>query len=137
MIKVDSRLSWCTVLTFKSNRSALPLDDQLVIATEQPPAIQCVLWRDPAKQSFTDLISKMDWMKDKGPVKHMVFDKPTSLFAWVTKEGKAYAVRKPGVPFHFAKSAHISSKMNSRKAPDYGKAGYSTINLKIQPFWLA
>jgi hypothetical protein len=97
MIKVDSRLSWYSILPSKSNCSAVPLDDQLVIATERPPAIQCVLWQDPSKQSFTDLISKMDWMKDKGPVKHMVFDKPTSLFAWVTKEGKAYAVRKPGV----------------------------------------
>jgi RAB6A-GEF complex partner protein 1 len=137
MIKVDSRLSWYRAWGPKCNCSALPLDDQLVIATERPPAIQCVLWHDPAKQSFTDLISKMDWMKDKGPVRHMVFDKPTSLFAWVTKEGKAYAVRKPGVSFHFVKSAHIDSKMNSRKATDYGKAGYSTINLKIQPFWLA
>jgi len=97
MIKVDSRLSWYRISPSKRNGSAVPLDDQLVIATERPPAIQCVLWQDPSKQSFTDLISKMDWMKDKGPVRHMVFDKPTSLFAWVTKEGKAYAVRKPGV----------------------------------------
>jgi RAB6A-GEF complex partner protein 1 len=137
MIKVDSRLSWYTVLRFKSNGSALPLDDQLVIATERPPAIQCVLWQDPPKQSFTDLISKMDWMKDKGPVRHMVFDKPTSLFAWVTKEGKAYAVRKPGVHSHFLKSAYMHSKTNSRRAAGYGKGGYFMINLKIQLFWLA
>jgi len=123
-------------LRFKSNCSALPLDDQLVIATERPPAIQCVLWQDPAKQSFTDLISKMDWMKDKGPIRHMVFDKPTSLFAWVTKEGKAYTVRKPGVHSHFVKTAHMHSKTNSRRATD-GKGGYSMINLKIQLFWLA
>jgi hypothetical protein len=43
----------------------------------------------------------MDWIKDKSTVIHMVFDKPTSLFAWVTKDGKAYAVRKPSVrAFH-------------------------------------
>jgi RAB6A-GEF complex partner protein 1 len=73
------------------------LDDQLVIATEHPPAVQCVLWHDPAKQSYTELISKMDWIKDKGPIAQMVFDRPTGLFAWVTKGGKAYVIRKPGV----------------------------------------
>jgi hypothetical protein len=137
MIKVDSRLSWYAALRFKSNGSALPLDDQLVIATERPPAIQCVVWQDPAKQSFTDLISKMDWMKDKGPVRHMVFDKATSLFAWVTQEGKAYAVRKPGVRSSFFNSTHMHSKTNSTKATGYGKGGYSMINLKIRPYWLA
>ena len=39
----------------------------------------------------------MSWLKDKGPVTQMIFDKPTNLFAWITKEGKAYAVRKPAV----------------------------------------
>ena len=97
MIKVDSRLSWYDLVSIVNNCSAVALDDQLVIATERPPAIQCVLRQDASKQSFTDLISKLDWMKDKGPVTHMTYDKPTSLFAWVTKEGKAYAVRKPGV----------------------------------------
>ena len=77
--------------------SAVILDDQLVIATERPPAIQSVLWQDFAKNSYTELIAKMDWITDKSAVTHMVYDKPTSLFAWVTKDGKAYAVRKPAV----------------------------------------
>jgi hypothetical protein len=79
----------------------------------------------------------MDWMKDKGPVRHMVFDKATSLFAWVTQEGKAYAVRKPGVRSSFFNSTHMHSKTNSTKATGYGKGGYSMINLKIRPYWLA
>ena len=83
--------------TAEQNSSIAVLDDQLVIATERPPAIQCVSWQDPAKQSFTELIAKMSWLKDRGPVTQMVFDKPTNLFAWVTKDGKAYAVRKPAV----------------------------------------
>jgi len=54
----------------------------------------------------------MDWMKDKGPVRQMVFDKPTSLFAWVTNEGKAYAVRKPGVISHSINSTYdIASRI--------------------------
>ena len=80
-----------------NNFSSTTLDDQLIVATERPPAIQCVSWQDPTKQSFTELIAKISWLKDKGPVTHMVFDKPTNLFAWITKEGRAYAVRKPAV----------------------------------------
>ena len=79
------------------NFSTTVLDDQLVIATERPPAIQRVSWQDHPNLSSTELIAKMSWLKDKGPVTQMVFDKPTSLFAWITKEGKAYAIRKPAV----------------------------------------
>jgi RAB6A-GEF complex partner protein 1 len=41
----------------------------------------------------------MDWMKDTCAVTDMVFDRPTNLFAWVTKDGRAYAVKKPTVLF--------------------------------------
>ena len=73
------------------------LGDQLVIATERPPAIQSVSWNETVKASHTELISKMDWINETQPVVQMAFDKPTSLFTWVTKDGKAYAVRKPMV----------------------------------------
>jgi hypothetical protein len=77
--------------------SAITLDDHLIIATERPPAIQCVVWQDNTRASFTELISKMDWIKDACAVTNMVFDRPTNLFVWVTKDGKAYAVKKPVV----------------------------------------
>jgi len=77
--------------------STTTLDDHLVIATERPPAIQCVLWQDATKPSHTELVTKMSWIQGEGPVTQMVFDKSTNLFAWVTKDGKAYAVRKPAV----------------------------------------
>lgn len=77
--------------------SAITLDDHLIIATERPPAVQSVPWHDAAKNTYTELITKMDWIKEKSPIIQMVFDKPTSLFAWVARDGKAYTVRKPGV----------------------------------------
>jgi len=100
IIKVDSRLSWYVPsLHWKPIIlcSYLTLDDQLVIATERPPAIQYVMWQDPSNQSHTELLAKMDWISCKGPVVHMVYDKPTNLLAWVTKDGSAYSVRKPEV----------------------------------------
>jgi hypothetical protein len=85
--------------------SSVVLDDQLVIATEHPPAIQSVPWHNSATP-YTDLIGKMDWIQSKSVVVHMVFDKPTNLFAWVTKDGKAYAVRKPVVTFFHSAMAN-------------------------------
>src|SRR5271170_8049617 len=111
--------------------STATLDDQLVIATERPPAIQCVLWQDPAKQSYTELLAKLDWIKDKGPVTHMVFDKPTSLFAWVTKDGKVYAVRKPGVSLLcWSFQLMQFSQMTSKRDTNHGKGGCFMIILK-------
>lgn len=80
--------------------STATIDDQLLIATEHPPAIQCIHWQEPTKNSHTELIAKMSWIKEKSPVVQMVFDKPTSLFAWITRDGKAYAVRRPPAQQH-------------------------------------
>jgi hypothetical protein len=41
----------------------------------------------------------MDWVKDTCAVTNMVFDRPTNLFAWVTKDGRAYAVKRPIVSY--------------------------------------
>jgi hypothetical protein len=97
MIKVDSGLSLYRLFLSRLTTSYIALDDQLIIATEHPPAIQRVLWQEPSKPPHTELISKMDWMKEHNPVTQMVFDKSSNLFAWVTKEGNAYVVQKPGV----------------------------------------
>ena len=48
----------------------------------------------------------MEWIKEKSAVVEMVFDKPTNLFAWITGDGKAYAVRKPAVPRIFTVLSH-------------------------------
>lgn len=78
-------------------REALALDDEIIIATENPPALQCLKWipSDRAgSQSTTQLLSSFKWLQGKGTLNHMVFDKPMSLFTWVTSEGQAYAVQQ-------------------------------------------
>lgn len=80
--------------------NALALEDELVVATQRPAAMQCIRWvADNAKQqTSTELLSKMPWMVDsKGTnIADMVCDRPMNLACWVTSEGRAYAVQRRG-----------------------------------------
>ena len=74
----------------------LALDDELVVATEKPPAVQCIRWApdDTGKQTSTELLSRMSWIQKKSCVTDMVYDRAMSLAVWITSEGHAYAVQR-------------------------------------------
>ncbi|TLD04554.1 hypothetical protein E2P81_ATG10633, partial [Venturia nashicola] len=81
--------------------TALALDDELVVATHKPAAVQCIRWvaDSTRSQTSTELLTHMDWMEDRGSVTEVVFDRPMNLATWLTSDGKAYAVqRKTGTP---------------------------------------
>ena len=81
--------------------TALALDDELVVATHKPAAIQCIRWvaDNNRSQTSTELLARMDWMEDKSSVTEVVFDRPMNLATWLTSDGRAYAVqRKTGTP---------------------------------------
>lgn len=75
---------------------ALALDNELVVATQKPAAIQCIRWvaENGSPQTSTELLSKMSWLKCKPPIIEMVHDRPMNLSCWISKEGKAYAVQR-------------------------------------------
>lgn len=75
---------------------ALALDDELVVATAKPAAIQCIRWAPDSQgnQTSTELLSKMSWLSKKTTVVDIVHDRPMNLYAWVMSDGKAYAVQK-------------------------------------------
>lgn len=77
---------------------ALALDDELVVATRKPPALQCIQWNtdnnSQRAQTSTELISKMGWVMEKGAVVEMVHDRPMNLTCWITSDGRAYAVQR-------------------------------------------
>lgn len=77
-------------------RKVLALDDELVVATEKPPAVQCIRWApdETGKQTSTELLSRMSWIQKKSCVTDMVYDRAMSLAVWITSEGHAYAVQK-------------------------------------------
>ena len=85
VIKVDAGIS-----------TVIALDDELVVATEKPPAVQCIRWApdDTGKQTSTELLSRMSWVQKKTCINGMVYDRAMSLAVWITSEGHAYAVQR-------------------------------------------
>ena len=85
VIKVDAGIS-----------NAIALDDELIVATEKPPAVQCIKWTkdDSRSQTSTELVSRMAWVQQKSMVKEMVYDRAMSLAVWIMADGRAYAVQR-------------------------------------------
>ena len=77
---------------------ALALDEELLVATEKPAAIQCIRWSldHAGNQTSTELLSRMGWLPKRTGVLDMIYDKPMSLSTWITIDGKAYAVQRLG-----------------------------------------
>lgn len=74
----------------------LALDDELVVATEKPAAVQCIRWAPDSSgsQHSTELLSRMTWIQKRSNVVGMVYDRSMSLAVWITNDGKAYAVQR-------------------------------------------
>ncbi|KAH7095982.1 RIC1-domain-containing protein [Paraphoma chrysanthemicola] len=75
---------------------ALALDDELVVATEKPAAVQCIRWAPDSSgsQTSTELLTKMTWLGKKTTLVDMVHDRPMNLLCWITGEGQAFAVQR-------------------------------------------
>ena len=75
---------------------ALALDEELVVATAKPAAVQCIRWvsDNNGGQHSTELLSRMTWIQKKSVVVDMVFDRAMSLAIWITNDGKAHAVQR-------------------------------------------
>ena len=78
--------------------NALALDDELVVATQRPAALQCIQWATDSNtqraQTSTELVSKMSWIAEKCTVVEMIHDRPMNLTCWITSDGRAYAVQR-------------------------------------------
>jgi RAB6A-GEF complex partner protein 1 len=77
---------------------ALALDEELVVATQKPAAVQCIRWTPDStgNQTSTELLSRMGWLPKKAVVLEMTHDRPMNLSTWITSDGKAYAVQRLG-----------------------------------------
>ena len=89
---------------------ALALDDELVVATEKPAAVQCIKWAPDSAgaQTSTELLSRMTWIQKRSIVKDMIFDRAMSLAIWLSSDGTGYAVQRiTGTP----KDTDVSRKL--------------------------
>ncbi|GAB1311225.1 WD40 repeat protein [Madurella fahalii] len=75
---------------------ALALDDELVVATRKPAAVQCIRWSPDSSgsQTSTELLSRMSWLGKRATVREMTHDRPMNLSTWITSDGRAYAVQR-------------------------------------------
>lgn len=100
---------------------ALALDDELVVATEKPAAVQCIRWTPDStgNQTSNELLSRMGWLPKKTSVIDMVYDRPMNLSTWITNDGKAYAVQR--LVDKSSKSKDLSEDSENSKDGDSGK----------------
>nr|OQO22803.1 hypothetical protein B0A51_10324 [Rachicladosporium sp. CCFEE 5018] len=76
--------------------TALALDEDLMVATAQPAAVQSIQWNSQSGRpsTSTELVSRMPWIVEQATVVELVHDRPMSLSTWATSDGRAYAVRR-------------------------------------------
>jgi len=74
----------------------IALDQDLIVATVKPPAIQSIRWevQKGLHQTSTQLLSKLSWSENKARIAYMVHDRAMNLSVWLDVEGSAYAVRR-------------------------------------------
>ena len=77
-------------------QSIIATDQDLMVATVRPAAIQCIRWETEKglHQTSTQVLSKMTWMENKSSIAHMVHDRAMNLSVWLDSDGSAYAVRR-------------------------------------------
>lgn len=85
VIKIDAGIS-----------KALALDEELVVATEKPAAVQCIRWtpNSDGSQYSTELLSRMAWIQKKSTVVELFYDRAMSLAVWISSDGRAHAVQR-------------------------------------------
>lgn len=75
---------------------ALALDNELVVATVKPPAIQCIRWSPDANgsQTTSELLCRVLDVPKKVSIADMIYDRAMNMLIWVTSNGEAYAVQR-------------------------------------------
>lgn len=75
---------------------ALALDDELVVATAKPAAMQCIRWApdNQGSQTSTEVLTKMSWLGKRPALVDLIHDRPMNLSCWITGEGQAFAVQR-------------------------------------------
>ncbi|KAF2748123.1 RIC1-domain-containing protein [Sporormia fimetaria CBS 119925] len=76
--------------------NALALDQELIVATEKPAAVQCIRWApdNNGSQTSTELLSRMSWLGGNNTIVDMHHDRPMNISTWITGDGKAFAIQR-------------------------------------------
>lgn len=108
-IKVDAGIS-----------KALALDNELMVATIKPAAIQLIRWTPDSSgnQTSTELLSHMSWISKKSTIVEMVYDRAMNLLLWITNDGRTYAVQYGMDESHGSGSPRLFFKGHTFHTPE-------------------
>ncbi|KAK5946968.1 WD40 repeat protein [Knufia obscura] len=111
-IKIDAGIS-----------SVIATDQDLIVATVKPAAIQCIRWETQKglHQTSTQLLGKMAWIENKSSISHMVHDRAMNLSVWLDSAGAAYAVRRLRPQLAQRASSEESSQSSASSAQPASK----------------
>ena len=116
-IKIDAGIS-----------AVLALENELVVATTRPPAMQCIRWNMDQKGSHfsTELLSKMEWIIKKSLIVQLIHDRGISLSVWIALDGRAYVVQRtrPQLPKSGYSSDSTQSSQTQTLSPGSLFRGY-------------
>jgi hypothetical protein len=75
---------------------ALALENELMVATVKPAAIQLIRWTPDSAgtQTSTELLSRIPWLAKKTGIVDIIHDRAMNLFLWITDDGQVYAVQQ-------------------------------------------
>ncbi|KAK9450529.1 RIC1-domain-containing protein [Limtongia smithiae] len=75
--------------------SAIALEDELLVLTSSPPAAQFIRWVADARdgsQTRTELLTHMDWFKNREKITYATFERAMGLYGWISSSGNCWAV---------------------------------------------
>lgn len=93
----EARLHFRMVIRLDAGISkALALDNELLVITKEPGAVQCIRWSPDRSgaQFSTEMLSNMPWLEGQKTLTDVIYDKPMNLFTFVSQGGRAYAVQR-------------------------------------------
>ncbi|KAI8384220.1 RIC1-domain-containing protein [Radiomyces spectabilis] len=99
-------------------------DDALIIATKNPPAVQCISWKPHRVNSTqTAIQNTLDiFIKKSEQIQRLIYVKAMNISVWITNEGRAYFVQcanKPGPERRSSKASNdsVSSAAAGKSSP--------------------
>ncbi|KAK9464581.1 RIC1-domain-containing protein [Lipomyces arxii] len=75
--------------------TAVALEDELLVLTSNPPAIQLIKWISDSRggpQTRTVLLSHLEWFNLRGRIVSAEWERAMGLFGWISSNGMAWAV---------------------------------------------
>lgn len=113
--------------------TAVALDDEIVISTAKPAAVQVIRWtpQRSGSQTGTQVLKNLPWLDGDPSLSKIVFDRPMSLYIWITDDGCAYTVQRVQGVSDGAQAAMFKGHLFHKPDREDSRAVHATINSRF------